>query len=332
MTLLASNSARVRSVVNLDALRDRPILLTGATGLIGVNLQQTLTDAGAIVATPRGHATPVTGLFDYIIHAAGYAQPAKFLSDPMGTAAVNTTMLMALLDRLAPGGRLLFLSTSEIYSGNPRGLHNENDIGTTTPLHPRGIYIESKRAGEAICYAARQAGKHAIIARVSSVYGPGVRKGDTRVMSELIHQALMYDEITLKDGGTARRVFLYVSDAVEMLLNILLHGEQIVYNCGGHAFNTGRNGVTWGNMIGEMSIITLARKIGEHLKVPVRTPSQGMGASEGAPVHVGLDMSRYLREFGEKQYVGPDEGLPLTIQWHQELLGEKPRVGKRVSA
>lgn len=328
--LLAANAERVRKAVSLAPMAGKTVLVTGASGLIGVNLHRTLTDAGVAVTVPKARCAPVSGLFDYIIHAAGYAQPAKFLADPMGTAAVNTTMLMGLLDRLAPGGRLLFLSTSEIYSGNPRNLHNENDVGTTTPFHPRSIYIDSKRCGEAICFNARQSGKHAVIARVSSVYGPGVRKDDTRVMSELIHQALMYGEIALKDGGTARRVFLYVTDAVEMLLNILLHGEQAVYNCGGHAYNTGRNGVTWGNMIGEMSISTLARKIGERLKVPVRTQTLGRAAPEGAPSHVGLDMSRYLREFGEKEYVDIDVGLPLTIEWHRELLGEP--VTKRVVA
>lgn len=323
MTLLAANSARVRKAINLAPMAGRSLLLTGASGLIGVNLHQTLNDAGVHVTPAR--TAPIIGQYDYIIHAAGYAQPARFLADPMGTAAVNTTMLMALLDRLAPGGRLLFLSTSEIYSGNPRGLHNENDIGTTAPYHARAIYIESKRCGEAICYEARRSGKNAIVSRVSSVYGPGVRKGDTRVMSELIHQALMYGEITLKDGGTARRVFLYVSDAVEMLLNMLVHGEQPIYNCGGHAFNTGRNGVTWGNMIGEMSIITLAKKIGEVIKVPVRVPALGHAAAVGAPVHVGLDMARFIREFGDKQFVDIDEGLPLTIQWHRELIGDVPK-------
>ena len=43
-------------------------------------------------------------------------------------------------------------------------------------------------------------------------------------------------------------------------------------------------------------------------------------------------MSRYVREMGEKQFVDIDEGLALTIQWHQELLGEKPRVKRAVVA
>ena len=321
--LLAEGARRVLRSVDLTPMNGRSVLLTGATGLIGANLHAALTAAGLAVTT-RGRRGPLLGTYDYIIHAAGYAQPSRFLDDPMGTAAVNTTTLMDLLGRLAPKGRLLFLSTSELYSGNPRNLHNENDIGTTTPAHSRGIYIESKRCGEAICHEARRAGKTAIIARVSSVYGPGVRKKDTRVMSELIDQGILYGEIALKDGGHARRVFLYVTDAVEMLLNILVHGEQPLYNIGGPAYNTGRNGETWGNLAGEVSILVLARKLGEILKVPVRQPRIASGTDGVAPSHVGLDTGRYAREFPNKKYVELNEGLAMTVAWHREMHGEMP--------
>jgi nucleoside-diphosphate-sugar epimerase len=322
--LLAEGAERVNRAISLLPMNGRSVLLTGATGLIGANILAALTAAGIPVQTKGRRNGPMLGTYDYIIHAAGYAQPSRFLDDPMGTAAVNTTMLMSLLERLNPGGRLLFLSTSELYNGNPRGLHNENDIGTTTPAHSRAIYIESKRCGEAICHEARRAGKTAIIARVCSVYGPGARKKDTRVMSELIDQGIMFGEIALKDGGQARRVFLYVTDAVEMLLNILIRGEQALYNVGGPAYNTGRGGETVGNMVGEISIVVLARKIGEILKVPVRLPKIASGTDGGAPSHVGLDNGRYVREFGDKHYVDLKQGLPLTVAWHQMLHGDVP--------
>ena len=188
--LLDHNAELVLARIDRAPLAGRTVLLTGASGLIGQNLHCALVKAGAKVVTPGRVLSPVSGSYDFIIHAAGYAQPAKFLADAMGTISVNTTMLMDLIQRLGPKGRLLFLSTSEVYSGSTRGIHNESDIGTTNPSGARACYIESKRCGEAICHAARENGKTTIIARVSSVYGPGVKPKDTRVMSQFIDQAL----------------------------------------------------------------------------------------------------------------------------------------------
>lgn len=318
--------------LDIAPLKGARVMLTGATGLIGANLAAALARTGcALTRYKRGG--PIMGSYDYIIHAAGYAQPARFMADPLGTIRVNTTMLLDLLDKLAPKGRLLYLSTSEIYSGNSRALHNENDIGTTNPAHARSSYIESKRCGEAICHAARQAGQAALIARVSSVYGPGARPRDARVVSQLIDQAISDREVVLKDGGTARRVFLYTSDAVEMLLNVLVHGEQIVYNVGGPAMNVGGSG---SNLNGEISIVTLARRIGDYMKVPVKVPSDSVrggglsgvvrtsdvrsrGGIDGAPMHVGVDIGRYVREFPKETFVQIDEGLKRTIEWHRAM-------------
>ena len=325
-SLLGQTADAVLGRIDSAPLKGNTVLLTGATGLIGVNLAAALRAAGARVPELHRDQRPA-GRHDFIIHAAGYAQPAKFLADPMATIAVNTTMLSGLLRLLAPGGRLLFLSTSEVYSGNPRGMHREEDIGATNPASPRACYIESKRCGEAICHASRAAGHTAVIARVSSVYGPGVRPKDTRVMSNFIDAALRDGEIVLKDGGQARRVFLYVSDAVEMLLNILLHGEGAVYNVGGQAVNGAAHGY---NLNGESTVLSLAKKIGQIMGVEVRTPgykgARVGSAVAGAPDHAALDMSRYCREFGKDAWVSLDDGLRRTIEWHRHMAVAKAMV------
>ena len=325
-SLLERNAEEALRGIDAKPLASKAVLLTGATGLIGVNLAAALTRSGARLTTPK-RGVPQMGTYDFIIHAAGYAQPSRFLADPMATIAVNTSMLADLIGRMKPDGRLLFLSTSEVYSGNPRSLHREEDIGATNPASARACYIESKRCGEAICHAACEDGKRALIARVSSVYGPGVRAKDGRVMSQFIDSAIRDEEIALKDGGAARRVFLYVSDAVEMLLNILVHGEGSVYNVGGPAM------IQSANVNGEVAIVQLARKIGQIMGVPVKAPSAGGNAARstghgmpGAPAHVGLDLARYLREFPKDHWVSMDDGLRRTIEWHRQLAGAKAMV------
>src|SRR5690348_16520606 len=121
-SILERNAEEALARLDAAPLRGAKVLLTGATGLIGVNLAAALTRAGASVVRAKRGGT-LLGTYDFIIHAAGYAQPARFMSDPLATIRCNTSMLMELFDRLHSKGRLLYLSTSEIYSGNVRGLH-----------------------------------------------------------------------------------------------------------------------------------------------------------------------------------------------------------------
>lgn len=296
------------------------LLLTGSTGLIGSALQRVLQKRfpDLTITTPM-HQNLKTqagwdklSSFDYIIHAAGYAAPAKFLECPMDTVFVNTTALAILLTKLNPNGRLLFLSSSEVYSGSKPYVHTEDEIGTTNPASPRGVYIESKRCGEALCRAARQSGTCATIARVSLAYGPGVKHNDKRVMSELIDLALKQGHITLKDGGQARRAYGYVDDIAQMLINILMEGRMELYNVGGKS---------------ETTIFSLAQKIADMTEATIKVPYKDRGVGlDGAPQHVALSMNRYIREFGEPEYTRWNEGLARTIAWHRELLKTNPKA------
>lgn len=293
----------------LMPMRGKRVLVTGATGMIGQVLVATLRNFGGIKVLECdstwhiGEALKANG--DYIIHAAGYAQPAKFLAAPLDTIDLNTNWTHKLARGLPKNGRMIFLSTSEVCSGSPHQRHSEDDIGTTTPAHARAAYIESKRCGEAIVHAARADGKAITAARVSLSYGPGIRKGDSRVVNEFITQGLKVGQIVLQDGGQARRTYCYVSDTVQLLLNILMRGQRPVYNVGGE---------------GEITILSLARRIAAQIPgVEVKVP-RGMGhANNGAPAHVTLDMSRTKQEFKKFDFVSIDDGLDRTIAWHRAL-------------
>jgi len=305
----AAGLAVTQDILPID-LRDHRILVTGATGLIGRVMCAALRRLGAEVGEFSSKHTLQYCLDwspDHVVHAAGYAQPTKFLTYPMATLDLNTRWLIDLIDAVdKKGGRILYLSSSEVYSGSPHLRHVESDIGQTSPAHPRGCYIEAKRCGEAIVHAARASRINAVVARVSLVYGPGVQRKDTRVMSQFIEQALHSGEIVLQDGGQARRTYCYVTDTVAMLINIMWRGKSPVYNVGGE---------------GEITILSLARRIAGLMKVPTKVP-RGMGVAQtGAPAHVSLDTGLYRREFGKRQYVPLEEGLKQTIAWHKALAG-----------
>ncbi|HUU41330.1 MAG TPA: NAD-dependent epimerase/dehydratase family protein, partial [Desulfatiglandales bacterium] len=196
--IILKDAMKICERANLDPLNGSAILVTGASGLIGTYILASLCclqDHGAhmkvyaqhlselpsqvIELISRGGFSPLRANLadfdsyerlpevDVIIHAAGYAQPTRFMADPVATIQVNTSATIALLKRLRHNGRFLFVSSSEVCSGLDKRLLSENDIGLTTPSHPRAVYIEGKRCGEAICNAMRDKGMNAAIARVA---------------------------------------------------------------------------------------------------------------------------------------------------------------------
>jgi nucleoside-diphosphate-sugar epimerase len=171
--------------------------------------------------------------FDVIIHSSGYAQPSKFLDDRIKTININTEATTKLLNSLKKDGKFLFVSSSEVYSGNDNFNITESDIGTSTPDHNRACYIESKRCGETICHTYTLSGYHIKIARLSLAYGRFTKKGDSRVLSNIIDKGLNKDTITLMDDGSSIRTYCYITDIIEMFWNILLFGKYTTYNVAG---------------------------------------------------------------------------------------------------
>lgn len=335
LSIVEQDARRTIDAVDFTKLKGRRILITGASGLIGTHLiaclrelqhsdnalqcvtavvhseNNTVTEAlmnfkGARLV--RGDLTEhqfVRGLgkFEYIIHAAGYGQPGRFLENQVKTLKLNTSTTLDLFDALEDGGRFLFVSTSEVYSGLENPPYSEEQIGATNTTHPRSCYIEAKRCGEAICNAFRTRGVHASSARLALAYGPGTKRHDHRVINSFIERGITSGKIALQDMGAANRTYCYVSDAIEILWQIALHGNEPIYNVGGFSKTT---------------IANLARTIGDYLGVPVEFPrsQREMG---GSPSDVELDMRLVRTEFGKTDYVPFPDGIARTIAWQQEL-------------
>lgn len=343
VNIIASDAEDICQKVNLSEIRNKSVLITGASGLIGGYFLACLKRLSAInkwkfevsavmrseppsflnefldydgVSVFRGDLTDYEfckGLprADYIIHAAGYGQPGRFMENPINTLQLNTSSTFLLFDKLYPEGKFLFASTSEVYSGLSNPPFREAEIGTTNTTHPRACFIEAKRCGEAICNAYRARGVKAKSARLSLGYGPGTRPGDSRAINSFIQKAITNSSITLLDQGKARRTYCYLTDTVEIMWNILLLGKEPIYNVGGHSRIT----------VGE-----LALKIGEYLNVPVVFPDDSKDVP-GAPDDVQLDMTKVKNEFGKTEYVEFEVGLARTIEWQKALYGAVNKKG-----
>ena len=311
-------------VPNINCLRDKKVLVTGASGLIGNHIISTLMDVEADISVLINKTFPHVGRsftahswfslaqykFDYIFYLAGYGQPGKFNIDPYTTIDLNSTKLMSVVkNNLKPDGSILFASTSEVYSGLTVEA-TEDMVGNTTPEHKRAPYIESKRCGEAIMHVANRSGINAKIARIALAYGPGVRLDDTRVMSDFIRMALDDGVIKPRGGLNAIRTYCFVSDTVQMLFNILLNGEQTVYNVGG---------ITW------MHLYDLVHIVAGVTETSVELPDNYK--EDDAPDFVRMSMGRYNEEFGKMELVDFGTGLGKTMGWFEYLKGVKDGNG-----
>ena len=321
----------VQDRTDLSYFSHKRILVTGASGIIGSNFLSVIASQGQyktleIHAVSKSGKFPVElsdtvkplimdltdpkevsrlGKYDFILHAAGYGQPGKFLLAPLKTLELNVGLTAKLIEKIEPNGKFVFISTSEIYSGLSEPPFNEEQVGTTNTNHPRASYIEGKRTGEALVSIARsQLGIDAKSLRLALAYGPGTKDGDERVLNTFIDQALSGNQIRLRDPGDAWRTYCYVSDAIQMILDASLNGQSDIYNVGGKS---------------RVQIKELAKLIGRLTGVEVEIPAASSTSLSGAPDDVWLD----LRKIGEISNLDAlvilEDGLERTISWRKSI-------------
>lgn len=253
-----------------ESLKDKSIMISGATGLIGsflidVILEKNLSDSlnCTVYALGRNkekakerfnkyiedpHYVFISydvkyplvcdkiETVDYILHLASNTHPMLYATDPIGTITTNIIGLLNLLEFAAEHhtSRFVFGSSNEIYGEN-RGdseFFDEDYCGYINSNTLRAGYPESKRCGEALCQAYKSQKKvDVIVARFTRSYGPTFDKANTRALSQFINKAVAGEDIVLKSAGTQFFSYTYMADAVSGLLYVLLCGKS------GEAYN-----------------------------------------------------------------------------------------------
>ena len=329
LDLLIRDAEETLSTVDYRPLDGARVFISGATGLIGMHLLTTLYVLNKIKGyniqgfgqyhnEPASYTKKLANLagfklyhdswklprsYDVIIHAAGYGQPVIFMQNPAATIHVNTTVTEQLLQSLNPNGHFLFVSSNEVYHGLQKEFATEQDIGTTTPYHPRAGYVEGKRSGEAITYAYRKNGVNASSARLNLTYGPGARKNDKRALSGFIDQAIQNKHIEMKFSGKEMRTCCYAKDVVTMLWKVALYGTKPVYNVGERMTTS----------IAELASI-VARLTGSTITIPEE--DKELPGSHALP---RMDISLMEADLGKTDYTPLEKGLKRTIEWQRRL-------------
>jgi len=146
-------------------------------------------------------------------------------ADPARVVRVNTLAAMHLLDWVAPGERVFFASTSEVYAGGVEAGIVAVPTGEDIPVMisditaPRFAYAVSKLLGEAaFLHTARAKGFDAVVGRFHNVYGP--RMGADHVIPEMSLRAGGEDPFRVP-GADQFRAFCHVDDAVEAMVRLM---------------------------------------------------------------------------------------------------------------
>ena len=332
--------------IEVDTFKDSTVLITGANGLIGGFLSDffcyinDVRDANCTIyltsysspdrasriqhlldrpdvsyfswdSSERVRRSDLPDKIDECFFCSGYGQPSKFLKNNVKTSLINVVGVESLLDYIHShgGGKFTFLSTSEIYGNPPQdNIPTPEVYGGAYDLdNNRAAYKVSKCLGEVICKEYNKAENMNVkIARVALTYGPGTLWSDKRVLQEFIFKASRGD-IQMLDGGESLRNYLYVTDSVELILN-LSKGKDLVYNVGGD--------------LEEVSIYDLASKVAENFGSKVLRGQSKLAATQSAPKGVCLDMSRVKNEFDffGAQQTPLSNGIKQVIRWYN--LGE----------
>ncbi|MEN9790484.1 MAG: dTDP-4-dehydrorhamnose reductase [Gemmatimonadota bacterium] len=150
------------------------ILLTGATGQLGHELQRWLTPLGSLVACTRADCDlerPAQirevvrrSAPDVIVNPAAYTAVDRAESEPDRAAAVNRDAVAVLAEEARRiGATIIHYSTDYVFDGTKAGWYVEDDM--TAPL---GVYGRTKCEGEEVL---RASGIPHLILRTSWVVG-----------------------------------------------------------------------------------------------------------------------------------------------------------------
>lgn len=158
-----------------------------------------------------------------IFNLACPASPAYYQQHPVRTTLTSAIGMWRVLEAAQHNGaRVLQGSTSEVYGDPEVHPQTESYHGLVNPIGPRSCYDEGKRVAEAMCFAYhRERGLPVRLVRIFNSYGPRLRAGDGRVVSNFIVQALRGEPLTLYGRGEQTRSFCYVDDTVDGLLRMM---------------------------------------------------------------------------------------------------------------
>jgi dTDP-glucose 4,6-dehydratase len=278
------------------------VLVTGARGFIGTHLFRELTVRGhMVITTDKGHADLAEPYAiekviaderpEYVVHLGARYGRLLCRDEPHISVCENTAGTTELAATCADLGiPVLYTSSSEVY-----GDHGTDTITEDSELRmPTTIYGLSKRWGEEALSLYLPPEK-LLTVRMNMLYGPEQVGGYGRCsLATFIKNAVEGEPFTVHEGTT--RSWLYISDAVSALRQLIEGGHTGVFNLG--------------NPAPPYPMSTVAKMVGGHHEI--------VPAPDNQIAHKNYDCSKLLEAIDWRPEVGLADGIKRTIEWARE--------------
>jgi dTDP-glucose 4,6-dehydratase len=247
----------IKEIINnfeMSVFKDKTVLITGATGLIGKICTLSFLQSGTKVVALVRNREKAQKIFsddknfellvqdinspintdrkvDYIIHCASTTSSSDFVQKPVETIYTALNGTRNVLEFAKRRGKYLegmvYLSSLEVYGKTENEQIKEEDLGYIDILTPRSSYSEGKRMSETMCISyAQEYNVPVKIARLAQTFGAGVSKDDNRVFAQFAKSVINKENIILHTKGETKRNYCYTTDAVRGIFTILTKGEK----------------------------------------------------------------------------------------------------------
>ena len=326
-----------------EKLKRKTILITGATGLIGhyltnsliyrniyhgdgINIlllvrniekaeimyEKRLPADGEHIHFIKGSMEEFSGInggMDYIVHAASPTNSEFFVQHPVETvqSIVHGTEKVLHLAREKQVLGCVYLSSMEVYGANLNSEKiAENHGSNLDTMSVRSSYPEAKRLCENLCADyAYQYHVPICVLRLAQTFGPGIQRDDKRIFAQLMNAYLNSEDIVLLTDGKSSRSYIYLADAVTAILTVLLSGKT------GNAYNAA-NESTYCSILDLAKLV--AEKIAKNRIGIVWKNEGGEGTIQFPPPHMlNLD-TRKLHELHWTAHTGLENMFLRTIE------------------
>jgi len=323
--------------VNNGFWQDRPVLVTGATGLVGSWLTRRLVEAGADVVclvrdwVPRSELVRsrtlekvnvvrgdvrdrkllerVIGEYETVtfMHLAAQAIVGIANRNPISTFESNIQGTWNLLEscRRSPGVRSIVIASSDKAYGEQENLPYDED----TPLAGRHPYDVSKSCADLIARAyAETYNLPVAVTRCGNFYGGGDLNWN-RIVPGTIRSVLRGEHPVIRSDGQYVRDYFYVEDgaAAYMLLAEQLHCRPELR---GLAFNFSNES--------EITVLGLVDRILHAMDSPLEPVVLNEAPNEIRRQYLSAARARQMLHWSPLFTL--DSGLERTISWYREFL------------
>jgi CDP-glucose 4,6-dehydratase len=317
--------------------RDRPILITGATGLVGSWLTKRLLEVGAEIVCLVRDWVPQSELVrsgaiekvkvvrgdvrdqellertlgEYeirtVFHLAAQTIVGVANRNPISTFETNIAGTWALLEacrRSTAVAQIVIASSDKAYGDQPELPYDES-----TPLQGRHPYDVSKSCADLIAASYGHTYKLPVcITRCGNFYGGGDLNWN-RIVPGTIRSIVRGERPILRSDGSYIRDYFYVEDGAAAYMHL---AEKMAENpaLAGEAFN-------FSNEI-QLTVIDLVRRILAVMGSSLEPDIQGTASNE--ILHQYLSAEKARRLLGWCPEFTLDTALTSTIDWYTRHL------------